>query len=183
METKNLILICATIIICVAIVAGVFVFSNKTSTTLIEDSHSTITIGNKYSVSLIDAKGNKLSNKTISFAFTNKNGVTEYYEGLTDEKGMAKLKIDLSPGEYTANASFFGDDKFEPSSAAQKIKVKKKAQKKTAYSSAATSGTTITPSYEYEKYDGEYKLFTDERDDIIFTDVLRWDENAGCYHW
>ena len=166
METKKLILICATIIICVAIIAGVFVFSNKTSTTIIEDKDSTFTIGNKYSVCLIDA-----------------NGVVEYFDVSTNDKGIAKQKIDLSAGNYSVNASFGGDDKFGPSSVTQSIKVKKKAKKKETSSSVATSGTTITPSYEYEKYDGEYKLFTDERDGEIFTDVLQWDSNAGCYHW
>ena len=183
METKKLILICATIIICVAIIAGVFVFSNKTSTTIIEDKDSTFTIGNKYSVCLIDANGNKLSNKTINLAFTDENGVVEYFDVSTNDKGIAKQKIDLSAGNYSVNASFGGDDKFGPSSVTQSIKVKKKAKKKETSAAVATSGTTITPSYEYEKYDGEYKLFTDERDGEIFTDVLQWDSNAGCYHW
>ena len=116
METKKLILICATVIICVAIIAGVFVFSNKTSTTLIEDQDSTFTIGNKYSVCLIDANGNKLSNKTINLAFTDENGVVEYFDVSTNDKGIAKQKIDLSAGNYSVNASFGGDDKFGPSS-------------------------------------------------------------------
>lgn len=183
MGTRNLILICATVIICVAIIAGVFVFSSKTGTTLIEDDDSTITIGNTYGVSLIDANGNRLSNKTINLAFRDEKGVVRDFDVSTNDNGMAKLKIDLSAGNYSVNASFRGDNKFEPSSLIQNIKVKNKVKEKTASSSVASSGTTITPSYEYHKYDGEYKLFTDERDGELFTDVLRWDSNAGCYHW
>ena len=184
MDDKKLLIICIAIIICVAAISGAFYFINKkTSTSLIEDSDSTFTVGNKYTVSLIDANGNKLSNKTINLAFTNIDGDTEFYDVSTNDKGMAKLKIDLPAGNYSVNASFGGDDKFGPSSVTQKIKVKEKAKEKTASSSVATSGTTITPSYEYEKYDGEYKLFTDERDGELFTDVLHWDSDAGCYHW
>ena len=181
---KKLIAICLLIIFAVAAISGAVVFLNKkTSTTLIEDSDSTFTIGNKYSVSLIDADGNKLANRTINLAFTDSDGNTEYYDVSTNEKGVAKLKIDLPKGNYSVNASFGGDDKFKASSFTQNIRVKNKPQEKTSSSSVATSGKTITPSYEYEKYDGEYKMFTDERDGELFTDVLSWDENAGCYHW
>lgn len=184
MEDKKLIIICLTIIICVGAIASTFVFLNhKADTTLIEDSDSTFTIGSKYSVSLIDSNGNKLSNKTINLAFTNLNGNTEYFDVSTNGNGVAKLKIDLPKGNYSVNASFGGDDKFKPSSVTQNIRVKNKPPEESSSSSVATSGTTITPSYEYEKYDGEYKMFTDERDGELFTDVLSWDENAGCYHW
>lgn len=184
MDDKKLIIICLAIIICVAAIAGALVFLNsKTNTTLLEDSDSTFTIGNKYSVSLVDANGNRLSNKTINLAFTNLDGNTEFYDVTTNEKGVAKLKIDLPKGNYSVNASFAGDDKFNPSSATQSIKVKAKPKKESTASTTTSSGTAITPSYEYEKYDGEYKMFTDEIDGQLVTEALHWDSNAGCYHW
>lgn len=184
METRKLLIICLAIIISVAAVTSAVLFmNNKTGTTIIEDADSTFTVGNQYSVSLIDANGNKISNKTINMAFANVDGDVKSFNVSTNAKGMAKLKIDLPAGNYSVNASFGGDDKYGSSSIVQNIKVKEKKAETVSSSSVATSGTTITPSYEYEKYDGEYKVFTDERDGELFTDVLQWDHNAGCYHW
>ena len=184
MDDKKLIIICLAIIICVAAITGAFVFLNKkTSTTLIEDDDSTFTVGNKYSVCLIDGNGKKLSNKTINLVFTNSDGNSEFFDISTNDKGIGKLKIDLPKGNYSVNASFEGDDEFESSSVTQKITVKEKAKETASSSSVTSSGTMITPSSEYHKYEGEYKIFTDEIDGQLVTQALCWDEDAGCYHW
>lgn len=59
-----------------------------------------------YSVTLMDLNANTtLANKKINFVI---NDVL--YSNVTDGNGVASIKLDLSPGKYTANAYFEGDD-------------------------------------------------------------------------
>ena len=50
---------------------------------------------------LIDGEGNPQTNQSVSY---NINGV--FYNRLTDENGIAKLNINLNPGEYIATISY-----------------------------------------------------------------------------
>ena len=53
----------------------------------------------QYYATFYDSEGNLLTNKVVSF---NINGV--FYNRTTDENGVAKLNINLSPGEYIITA-------------------------------------------------------------------------------
>lgn len=53
----------------------------------------------QYYVTFVDGQGNFLNGQTVTF---NINGV--FYQRKTDEKGTAKLNINLSPGEYIITA-------------------------------------------------------------------------------
>ena len=57
----------------------------------------------QYSVKILDGQGNPLSGVNVTF---NINGV--FYNRLSDEEGIARLSINLAPGNYVITASYNG---------------------------------------------------------------------------
>ena len=78
--------------------------SNKTIKTSLESDDTTIIKGKDFSVKLTDENGTGIANKTVTFIL---NKVTS--EVLTDEDGIAKIKVNVNPGTYTIKYSFKGD--------------------------------------------------------------------------
>ena len=71
------------------------------------DSHSNdVYYKGTYQVSLKDSNsGIALANKSVTFSIEGKN-----YTALTDEKGVAGLKLNLNVGRHTITSTFMGDD-------------------------------------------------------------------------
>lgn len=69
--------------------------------TSLESNDTNIVKGNYFSVKLADENGTGISNKTVTFVL---NKVTT--EAVTDDDGMAKLKVSVNPGTYTVKYSF-----------------------------------------------------------------------------
>ena len=84
---------------------------SKPVKTKITKAAATVIKGRYYKVSLVDAKGNGLSDKTLKITF---NGVTHKVK--TDDKGVAKLKINAAKGKYKIKFSFSGDKNYLASS-------------------------------------------------------------------
>ena len=61
--------------------------------------------GTQFKVSLVDDQGKPFAGKTITF---NINGV--FYDRVTGSDGMAKLNINLMPGEYIITSSYNGSN-------------------------------------------------------------------------
>ncbi|OWT32672.1 hypothetical protein BGI41_06465 [Methanobrevibacter sp. 87.7] len=78
--------------------------------------------GGYFTVVLRDVNGTVLANKPVSIGF---NGVV--YNVTTDEKGVAKLQINLAwSGIYTFAVAFLGDDDYTGSFVVNKITITKK---------------------------------------------------------
>ena len=60
--------------------------------------------GTQYTIKVLDGQGNPLSNVNITF---NINGV--FYTRTTNESGIAKLNINLNPGDYIITADYNGE--------------------------------------------------------------------------
>lgn len=75
----------------------------KTETTIKSDDRNVIK-GKEFSVQLTDSNSTPIANKEVQFTFN--NVVTK---SSTDDNGVAKLKINSNPGEYTVKYSFSGD--------------------------------------------------------------------------
>ncbi len=93
----------------------------KNMTTTAVDTSVDGRIGEYFSVTLKDENGVALANKHIQIGF---NG--QVYNRTTDEKGQAKLQINLkAAGTYTFAVCFLGDDEFNGSFVVAKILVNK----------------------------------------------------------
>ena len=61
--------------------------------------------GSKFEAKLLDGEGNPYSGQNITF---NVNGV--FYDRTTDDSGIARLNINLMPGEYIITSSYKGSN-------------------------------------------------------------------------
>ena len=95
------------------------VYSEKVNTT-IESDNLTKYFKNdsQFVVKLVDAEGNPLNNMTISFHIRG-----SVYDIRTNESGLAKLDINLIPGEYTITSVFKGTETYSSFNVTNSIKV------------------------------------------------------------
>lgn len=108
METKNLIIICVTLIALVLIAIGTLVTlsNNPIATSLNVNIDSPVYINDTISIKLVDNESNPLANKTINLNLTNSNKKDTIKSIKTNKKGIAKFKLNLPKDDYILNASF-----------------------------------------------------------------------------
>ena len=87
-------------------------------------------IGKYFTATLKDEFGNVLSNKTVQISINNKK-----YNVLTNEKGVAKLQLNIAKANvYTCAVAFLGDDDCNGKFEIAKVTVKKQTAKLTTKS-------------------------------------------------
>ena len=131
MKTSDIIYICATIIIILAI--GVFVLSNPfggagETAILTMESSQHLYEGDSLILKLSDEDGNAISGKRIEINLTHaSNGVTENFTLKTNGNGECRLE-DLIADNFTLSAKFNGNKDYKPAMISGIIYVKKIAQ-------------------------------------------------------
>ena len=131
MNTRDIIYICATIIIILAI--GMFVLSNPfggagETAILTMESNQHLNEGDSLILKLSDEDGNAISGERIEINLTHEsNGVTENFTLKTNANGECKLE-DLIADNFTLSAKFNGNNEYAPATLTGTIYVKKLAQ-------------------------------------------------------
>jgi parallel beta-helix repeat protein len=118
-------------------------YNNMTTTAV--DTKIDGRIGNFFTITLKDSTGKAIANKPVQIGF---NGVV--YDRVTDDKGKAKLQINLkAAGTYTFAVAFLGDDQYNGSFIVAKIVVNKQKGSLTvpAKSYKASATKTLTASF------------------------------------
>ena len=167
METKNLIIICATIILAVIIVLSAVIFTNMGNETTIKSNiGGTIQNGDEISLNLVDKDSNPLPNKTVTISFENKNGNVTSYDLTTDNNGEADYKVNLTEGNYTFTAKFNGELFLQSSDLNKSIEIENEV--KSADSSSTQSKSKTYGDWQKDYETGEY----DEFGDPIYRSVM-----------
>ena len=131
MKTSDIIYICATIIIILAI--GIFVLSNPFESAgetaiLTMESNQQLNEGDSLILKLSDEDGKAISGERIEINLTHaSNGVTENFTLKTNANGECKLE-DLIADNFTLSAKFNGNKDYAPAMIAGTIYVKKVSQ-------------------------------------------------------
>ena len=131
MNTKDIIYICATIIIILAI--GMFVLSHpfgsaEKTAILTMESNQQLNEGDSLVLKLSDENGTAISGERIEINLTHgSNGITENFTLKTNENGECRLE-DLIADNFTLSAKFNGNKDYEPAMITGTIYVKKIAQ-------------------------------------------------------
>lgn len=115
-------LIVVIAIISVGMVMGVS-DTSKTDTKLKIKASSPIHEGDKIKIKLMDANNTTISNKTVNVTLKDENNESYNYSVTTNDKGVAKLKLDKGAGEYEVICNFTGDDKYNPCNKTIKITI------------------------------------------------------------
>ena len=167
METKNLIIICATIILAVIIVLSAVMYTNMGNETTIKSNiGGTIQNGDEISLNLVDKDSNPLPNKTVTISFENKNGNVTSYDLTTDNNGEADYKVNLTEGNYTFTAKFNGELFLQSSDLNKSIEIENEG--KSADSSSTQSKSKTYGDWQKDYETGEY----DEFGDPIYRSVM-----------
>ena len=130
MNTRDIIYICATIIIILAI--GMFVLSNPfggagETAILTMESNQHLNEGDSLILKLSDEDGNAISGERIEINLTHgSNGVTENFTLKTNADGECRLE-DLIADNFTLTAKYNGNKDYKPATLSGNIYVKKKA--------------------------------------------------------
>lgn len=129
MNSRDIIIICATVIILLAI--GIFIMANpfgsgETAILTMESSQS-LTEGDSLILKLSDENGTAISGERIEINLTHaSNGVTENFTLKTNANGECRLE-DLIADNFTLSAKFNGNKDYKQATLSGNIYVKKKA--------------------------------------------------------
>ena len=129
MNSRDIIIICATVIILLAI--GIFLMANpfgsgETAILTMESSQS-LTEGDSLILKLSDENKTAISNQRIEINLTHgSNGITENFTLKTNENGECKLE-DLIADNFTLSAKYNGNKNYKQATLSGNIYVKKKA--------------------------------------------------------
>ena len=153
MNSRDVVIICATIILLLSIGLVMMINSGSAETTILSmTSSSMLSEGDSLILKLNDENGSVIPNQKVEINLTHENGVTENFTLKTDSNGECRLE-DLPAGNFTLNAKYYGNKNYKESSISGKLTVNKKASQKTSKNSTKT---------EDNQYKSDYKV-----DDVI----------------
>lgn len=123
---KNKIIIVALIAIIAILIIGLAVVMpgfGKDKTNITIKSNDTISQGDSIKIELTDVNGTPLDNETVNVTIKEDNGSVVKKAVLTNKKGVAKVKMEEDPGNYTVNCTFTGNDNFTEDTTSIEIEV------------------------------------------------------------
>ena len=151
MNSRDVVIICVTIILLLSIGLVMMINSGSAETTILSmTSSSMLSEGDSLILKLNDENGSVIPNQKVEINLTHENGVTENFTLKTDSNGECRLE-DLPAGNFTLNAKYYGNKNYKESSISGPIFVSKKA-------SASNSPNNNTN----KDYKSDYKV-----DDVI----------------
>lgn len=124
---KNKVVIAVFIVFVIALsigAASAFSLFGKQDTKLVITGNDTLNHGDDLNVTLTKADGKPINNATVSIVITGGNGTNQTLSNVTNDKGIAKFKIDKDAGSYVVNCTFAGDDDNNANNTSKKLTIK-----------------------------------------------------------
>ena len=163
---KNKIIILVLAVIIIVLACGLFATmstQHKFDTKLTIKGNSTLYEGDSINVKLTDLNGTAIVNQTVNVTITDKDNASYYYSVVTNGKGIGKLKLDKSVGNYTVNCTYAGNDIYAGNSTTKKITIEEEVveAEPVSYSSSdssysSSSSSSSSSRYEYDMQGGLY---------------------------
>ena len=190
---KNQWIIVGLVIVIIALIIGLAVMMQaptKENVKLTIKNKKVIEEGENVKIQLTDMNGTPIKDQTVNISVTDKDGTTDYHSVVTNEKGVGKLKLDKSPGKYTVNCTYGGNENYTANTTNQTLKIKEKPVEEstnvdyTSYSSSSEDNRPEVDSsgitrQQADKYGYTY---TTEHGGHYIGSHDHWDEKAGVYH-
>ncbi|WP_346661566.1 Ig-like domain repeat protein [uncultured Methanobrevibacter sp.] len=150
MESKNIIIILLVIIAILGLVAGVMFLqqtSAKEPTKIKITSNKTLYKGNNLSIKLTDLNKTPLSKEKVNITIKNSKGKIVVNKTLkTNDKGNAKLDLNLKKGKYNVTVSYSGNENYTGNNTTQKLTIKEKVVKAETSSSDTQDSSSSSDS-------------------------------------
>ena len=121
---KNKWIIVALIIVIIALIIGLAAMMQaptKEDVKLTIKNKKVIDEGESIKIQLTDMNGTPIKGQAVNISVTDKEGTTDYHSVVTNENGVGKLKLDKSPGKYTVNCTYGGNENYTANSTNQTL--------------------------------------------------------------
>ena len=146
MDYNKIIIVLVIIMIILAAAIGVMFLNSvnaKEPSSIKITSSNEQNEGGELSVVLSDLNGTPISNESLNITITNSEGKAVIENVVkTDSNGEAKLNLSLQKGEYNANVTYGGNDKYAQNNTTQKLTIKEAVTNTvSSRSSSQSSGT------------------------------------------
>ena len=190
---KNQWIIVGLVIVIIALIIGLAVMMQaptKENVKLTIKNKKVIEEGENVKIQLTDMNGTPIKDQTVNISVTDKDGTTDYHSVVTNEKGVGKLKLDKSPGKYTVNCTYGGNENYTANTTNQTLKIKEKPVEESAdveYNSYSSSSEDNRPEVDSsgitrQQADKYGYTYTTEHGGHYIGYNDHWDEKAGVYH-
>ena len=164
MENRNIIVILIVIIVILAAAIGFMLVKPmhaKDPTKIKVTSNKTLNEGDNLSVKLTDLNKTPLSKENLNITVKDSTGkVVANKTVQTNDKGNAKMDLNLKKGNYDVTVSYGGNENYTGNNTTQKLTIKEKvveAQQISSSSNGGSSGWTDSKgTYHFYKNGQEY---------------------------
>ena len=176
MENKNIIIMLVVIIVVLAAIIGFAVLNPmhaKEPTKIKITSNKTLTEGDNFSLQLTDLNKTALSKQKVNITVKNSKGKVVLNKTVkTNDKGKAKLDLDLKKGKYNVTVSYDGNENYTGNNTTQKLTIKEKDKEKVVEEPVIEqSGESSSSSNDNEiYYDEEMHIYYDSNHVIVDPD-------------
>ena len=190
MEHKIIIILLVIIVILLAAILGaIFLQSNsKEPTKLKITSDKTLYEEDSLSIQLTDLNKTPISKEIVNITITDSKGKVVVDDVVkTNDKGKAKLDLDLKKGKYTVNVAYNGNENYTGNNTTQKLTIKEKVAEAKSTSSSQNSAReeyeitvdgwnpreheisreSLGDGYEKVRYDDGYMRVVDQNGNIV----------------
>ena len=144
MESKNIIIILLVIIVILAAAIGFTVLNPmhaKEPTKIKVTSNKTLSEGGDLSVKLTDLNKTPLSKQNVNITVKDSKGkVVANKTVKTNDKGNAKMDLNLKKGKYDVSVTYGGNENYTGNNTTQKLTIKEKVAQAQPTSSQSSSG-------------------------------------------
>ena len=144
MENKNIIVILIVIIVILVAAIGFTVLNPmhaKEPTKIKVTSNKTLSEGGDLSVKLTDLNKTPLSKQNVNITVKDSKGkVVANKTVKTNDKGNAKMDLNLKKGKYDVSVTYGGNENYTGNNTTQKLTIKEKVAQAQPTSSQSSSG-------------------------------------------
>ena len=133
-------------------------------------SNKTLTEGDNFSLQLTDLNKTALSKQKVNITVKNSKGKVVLNKTVkTNDKGKAKLDLDLKKGKYNVTVSYDGNENYTGNNTTQKLTIKEKDKEKVVEEPVIEqSGESSSSSNDNEiYYDEEMHIYYDSNHVIV----------------
>ena len=146
MENKNIVIILIVIIVILAAAIGFMVVKPmhaKEPTKIKVTSNKTLNEGDNLSVKLTDLNKTPLSQENVNITIKDSKGKVVVNKTVkTNDKGNAKMDLNLKKGKYDVTVTYAGNENYTGNNTKQELTIKEKVVKAQQTSSSSNSGSS-----------------------------------------
>lgn len=168
------IIIALVVVLIVVLAAGILLLNPshaKVDSRAIVTSNSTLHDGDNFTIRLTDLNNTPIANQRVNITIIDAKGEKNPQAVTTDANGEGKLQLNgLTPGEYTMNVTYGGNDNYTACNTTQKLTMAQKVTPQESTSSTATtsSNKNYDDGYWETSMDADFEYHTEYYSDGNF---------------